>query len=283
MIATEKIERIIELSLISGYVKDDDAPLSIMLISYPETAKSSMILKFNCPHTIESTDLSARPIVDFVVPKLRNNELHHLIISDLTKVLAHRDTTVNSTISFLNALMEEGVKQNLFFGQLFEFQTRKKCGIITALTFDYYYKMFRKFHEIGFTSRFIPISFEYSGQTVLNIHNAIKNNLMFNEIVKMKKIKKKKIHIPSEIADWISIKAQDIANKESQEKIRIRVKGKQKQISIKIYGFRLHRQLRKMAKSIALSHKRDIVSWSHLAELKELMDYIRLPKNPKVI
>jgi len=280
----EGLERLIELSLISGYVKDDTAPLSLILISYPETAKTSMILKFMCPHTIETTDLSAKPISDFVVPELRSDRLHHILIPDMTKMLAHRETTVKSTIGFLNALMEEGIKKNLFFGQSFEFDERKKCGLITAMTFDFYYKMFRKWYEIGFLTRFLPVSFKYSNQTVIDIHKTIMNNVIYDEIIKMKKIAKKHIKIPADIGDWISIKSQDIAEQQSNESIRIKVQsGKQKRIKMEVYGFRLHKQLRKLIKSIALSNKETVVTWKHIAEFKGLIDYIRMPKNPKVI
>lgn len=284
MIGTDKIERLIELSLMSGYIKDGTAPLSLNLISYPETAKTKMIIKFSCPHTVETSDLSAKPISDVIIPKLRNDEIHHIVIPDMVKVLSHRETTVNATITFLNTLMEEGIKQNLFFGQMFEFNERKKCGLITAITFDYFYKMFRKWLQIGFTSRFLPVSFEYSKDTVFKINDAIQKNLMFNEIKKMKKIRKTKIEIPNEIASWINLQTGEIVKAQSNESIVVSVRGgKQKRIPIKMYGFRLHRQLRKLSMTIALSDGQKSVNWEHANELKELLDYIRLPKNPKVI
>lgn len=284
MLNMKKIERLIELSLLSGYVKDDTAPLSLILISYPETAKTSMILKFDCPHTIETTDLSSKPIVDVIVPKLHKNELHHILIPDMTKMLAHRETTVKACIGFLNALMEEGIKHNLFFGQNYEFEDRKRCGLVTAVTFDFYYKMFRQWYSIGFVSRFLPVSFKYSNQTVIDIHESIKNNIIYDDIVKMKKIQTKHIEIPKEIGEWISLQSQSIAEKQSNESIRVKVQsGKQQRITMEVYGFRLHKQLRKLSKSIALSYKEKTVTWTHLNEMKSLLDYIRMPKNPKVI
>lgn len=284
MLKTNGIERLIELSLISGYIKDNTAPLSLILISYPETAKTSMILKFDCEHTVETSDLSAKPIADVIVPQLRTDKLHHILIPDMVKVLSHRETTVNTTIAFLNALMEEGVKQNLFFGQRFDFDKRVKCGLITAVTFDFYYKMFRRWREIGFTTRFLPVSFRYSRETVIEIHASIQNNVMYEEIKKMKKIAKKKVIVPEKIGSWINVQTNDIVKKESGEKITVRVQsGKQARIPIELYGFRLHKQLRKLSQAIALSDRETEVNWSHIAELQKLLDYIRLPNNPKVI
>lgn len=272
------------MSLISGYIKDEYAPLSIILIAEPECAKTSMLLKFNCPHTIETADLSSKPITDFVVPLLAKDELHHIIIPDMIKLLSHRETTVNSTIAFLNALMEEGIKQNLFFGQTFEFKTRKKCGLLTAVTFDFYYKMYRKWREIGFTSRFLPISYKYSKDTVSMIHDAIENNEIFIDQLKIKKVRKQKIGIPKEHGAWLNIKANTIAEQQSNETIVIRVRGgKQKRQSLNVYGFRLHKQLRKLVRSIALSDKKNTVTWEHIKELDGLIDYIRMPKNPKLL
>lgn len=283
-IGLEKIERLIELCLISGYVKDGNAPLSAILVSHPECNKTNTLLKFSFPHSIETTDLSAKPISEFIIPKLRNNELNHIIIPDMIKMLSHRQSTVDSTIAFLNALMEEGLKQNLFFGQVFEFKERKKCGLLTAVTFDFYYKVFRKWREIGFSSRFLPISYTYSKSTVSQIHDAIQNSTSLDELSKGKKVTKKKIQIKENEASWINVKANEIAKEQSNESIRVTVRGgNQKRIKIEVYGFRLHKQLRKLAMSIALSHKELIVTWSHIKELDLLLDYIRMPKNPKVV
>lgn len=286
MIKLDAIERLIELTLISGYIKDKNnpAPLSLILISRPECAKTKMILKFKCPHTIETADLSSKPINDFIVPKLRNNELHHIIIPDMVKVLSHRSTTVASTIAFLNSLMEEGILHNLFMGQTFEFNERKYCGLVTAITFDFYYEIFRQWQKIGFTTRFIPVSYEYSKVTVNKIHESIMNNENLTDLIKMKKMKKRKIGIDDEAKYWINVKANDIATAQSNESIIINVQGgNQKRVKIELYGFRLHKQLRKLAQSIALSHGDTIVKWKHIIEMRGLMEYITLPKNRKII
>lgn len=281
---TERIEKLIELCLVSGYVKDDSAPLSVMLIANPESAKTKMIQMFECPHTIETGDLSGKMIVDKIIPELENNRLHHILIPDFIKVMAHKDTTVKATVAFLNGLIEEGVKQQLFFGQSFALSERRKCGLITSCTPNFYYKMFRYFHDIGFNTRFIPISFIYSNDTILEIHKAISNNELFDEIIKMKKIARKEIIIPDDIATKISNEVIVIMHNQKHDSMRIRVVGgKQSSIPIEMYGFRLHKQLRKLVQSIALLDGQKIVKAEHLQELFSLMDYIRLPKNPKVI
>ena len=284
MINTEKIERIVQLALVSGYVKDSNAPISIILIAHPESAKTKIIQKFKCPHTIETSDLSSKPITDIIIPKLEKNELHHILIPDMIKVLAHKSTTVDATMTFLNALMEEGVKNQLFFGQEFYMKKRHKCGLITSCTFEYYYKIFRKWHDIGFLSRFLPISFTYSTQTIAEINSQIAEDNFFDEVSKMKKIGKQQIIIPKDISDKINFITNEVVKNQLNDTIRIKVRGgKERAYKIEMYGFRLHRQLRKLLKSITLIDGRKVCQWQDMTELIKLIDYVRLPKNPKVL
>ncbi len=76
----------------------------------------------------------------------------------------------------------------------------------------------------------------------------------------------------------------EIIQNQLTDTIRIQVRGgKKRAYKIEMYGFRLHRQLRKILKSIALSKGRNMCQWEDMNELYELIDYIRLPKNPKVL
>jgi len=285
MIKTEKIDRLIELALISGYVKDNEAPLSLMLIANPESGKTRMIQKYFCKQTIETSDISAKMIVDKIIPELEKDQLHHIIIPDFIKVMAHKEKTVEATIAFFNALMEEGIKQQLFFGQSFAMKQNRKCGLITSMTPDFFYSMFRFFHKIGYDTRFLPVSFIYSSDTVLEIHQSITNNEMLDELVEMKTIHRKEIIIPKDIATSIQNHIiMIVLNKQKKDYIRVKTRGgKEKYIPIEIYGFRLHKQFRKLIQSIALSHGRKIVRQDDLTELLSLLDYINLPKNPKEI
>jgi hypothetical protein len=145
--------------------------------------------------------------------------------------------------------------------------------------------MFRFFHKIGYDTRFLPVSFIYSSDTVLEIHQSITNNEMLDELVEMKTIHRKEIIIPKDIATSIQNHIiMIVLNKQKKDYIRVKTRGgKEKYIPIEIYGFRLHKQFRKLIQSIALSHGRKIVRQDDLTELLSLLDYINLPKNPKEI
>jgi hypothetical protein len=276
--------RLIQLVEISGYIKDGEAPLSINLIANPESGKTKMIQSFLCPQTFETSDLSAKMITDVIIPKLEKNEIHHIIIPDMIKVLSHKKDTVESTITFLNALMEEGIKQQTFFGQSFSMSERKKCGLVTSMTPDFFYLMFRFFHRIGHDTRYLPVSFTYSNDTIFTIHKAICDGLLFDELTKMKTITKKNIIIPKDIATSIMNLVLLTINNQKKDFIRVQTRGgKQKLIPIEFYGFRLQKQYRKLIQSIALIDGRKIVDQNDLNEFLSLVDYIRLPKNPKEI
>jgi hypothetical protein len=288
MFKTEKIEKLIECALISGFVKDD-VPLSIMLIAPPETAKTSILLGFDCYKTYETMDLSPKGIRDYIIPKLNSNEIHHIILPDLVKTISHKATTVMATISFLNALVEEGVKHDIFFGQEFTLDKRVTCGLITSVTNDFFFKVFKKWNDIGFVTRFLPISYDYSPETIREIHKLIQENVFFKDKKEIKKEHLKEsynITIPKDVSSWISLKAQELAKKEGTLKLQIRTQGGKIQfIKPNIKGFRLQRQLRQIARSLALIRdcQQPAVTWEDIETMGDLLEYINFPNTKKVI
>jgi hypothetical protein len=284
MINTEQIERLIQLVITSGYIKDKEAPLSIILLGESESGKTRIINKFDNKHLLETSDLSQKPIVERIIPLLVEDKIHHLLIPDLVKVLSHNVATTQATIAFLNALIEEGIKNQMFNQMQFNLKKRVKCGLITSCTFDYYYRVFRNWHDIGFLTRFLPVSFIYSEDTIIQINHQIAQDNYFFEKIKLNTIKKEKIIIPKDISEKIEFLIQQIISRQRNETIRITTKGgKQKMISFKRYGFRFHKQIRKLLQSITLIDGRTTCEWEDLNELLRLIDYIRLPKNPKVL
>ena len=150
MFKTEKIEELVKYSLLTGYLKDDySVPTSLMLIAPPKDGKTTIINEIECKDVLSTMDLSSKPIKDKIIPLLAKGKLHHLLITDMVKMLSHKPETCASVVAFLNALMEEGVKDNLFFGQTFNLKNRVYCGIITSITPPFFYKEFRKWYDKG--------------------------------------------------------------------------------------------------------------------------------------
>ena len=263
-----------------------------MLIADAEHAKTSILRGFTCYKTLETADISPKIISTEIVPLLRTYSINHLVIPDMVKVLSHKSVTVNATIAFFNAMMEEGLLRNMFFGQTFHFDVPRVCGIITSVTSDFFKIACKRWHEIGFTSRFLPISYQYSNETKTEIHKLIQSNTFYKEVKELATEDKAlfdrrfSISIPDDIAAWISLHVQDIAEKSGDYSFYVPVQGgKRSKVNLKIVGFRLHRQIRQLARAEAL--KRTIydpeVTWPDLEEIKTLIDYIGYPSNPKVV
>lgn len=286
MFKVEKLERLIELVLLTGYIKNDNA-VSLMLIANPESFKTSILKSVTSNHSLEVMDLSPLIISKDIIPMIKDEKMQHLVIPDLVKIVSHKAHTVDSTIAFLNALMEEGVKRSMFFGQTFNLKRPIKCGLITSITPDYFLKVFKRWNDIGFVTRFLSISYKYSDETIGEIHKIIQESETLKlPVKKIKSIKKFDISIPKDISSFFAIKAQDIAKEELKSNIPTPVQGGKTQwVSTKTMGFRLQRQLRQLVRAIALSNntKKPKVDWVEADELNTLLDYIRMFQNPKVI
>jgi len=292
MFYTESVEKLVKYALLTGFVKSSEAPLSLMLISPPESAKTSILRSFYCLGALEVMDLSPKPLCDVILPKIKNEHIHHIIIPDLIKVLAHKIATVNGTVAMLNAMIEEGVKQGMFYGQSFSFDEPIRVGIITSVTPEFFHKFFRDWNDMGFASRFIPVSYKYSDELIAKIHKIIKEHSIYeievSDISKgirgAKNGNKIDISIEENAAAWAELKAQEIAKKISTYRIPVRVQGGHiKYIQPNLMGFRLHKQIRLLVKAIALSKKKREADMTDIAELNTLLEYIGYPNQPKLL
>jgi len=286
MFKVDKLERLVELVLLTGYIKNDNA-VSMILIADPESYKTSILKSVTSRHSLEVMDLSPKAMIDDILPQIKDKKTYHLIIPDLVKIISHKSHTVESTIAFLNALMEEGVKKSMFYGQSFDVPYPLKCGIITSITPEYFKKVFKRWNDIGFVTRFLSISYQYSDETIAEIHKIIEKSKMLSiDSTDIKTRRNYKIDIPKDISSFLGIKAQEIAKNETSIKIPVPVQGKNiSWVSTKTMGFRLQRQLRQLVRALALSEnsKKPVVTWEHANELNLLLDYIRMFQNPKII
>jgi hypothetical protein len=295
MFKTEKVEKLIKYALLSGFVKND-VPLSLMLVSPPEHAKTSIIRGIKCKNAYETADLSPKPIIDKVIPMLLNDHIHHIVIPDFVKPCSHKAVTVDSTVAFLNAMIEEGVQNQDFFGQSMSLPRIVRAGLITSLTPAYFNKYFKRWNDIGFLTRFLVVSYSYSDTTKSEIHNIIKENKLLSlysgcvnatEKIHSKfcdPVKKKEIKIQGDEASFLSVYAQDLTKKINTFRVAVYSQGGHvSYISPQNVGFRLQRQLRMLASTIALSNNDDTVHFRHIEELKGLIDFIGYPDKPVVI
>jgi len=286
LIGTSKIEDLVRYVLLSGYVKRDTAPLSLILIANPEHNKTSILKEFeNSKSVMYTTDLSPKPLIEFL-KKAAKEHYFHLIVPDFIKVVLHNKITAGSTVTTLNGMIEEGIQNNMYYGQEIRLDTNVKCGLITGITPELFKQQFKAWSEMGFLSRLLPVSYQYSDETRHKIHSLISGMTIQDIEEKFRKVKKmgqKEITINSDISAGIQMYTDELKKKLNSYQVTVWNGSIRYNTKMNLEGFRLHRQLRLLAQSIALDRGLTAVNYECLAELKLIGDYIRTPNDMKLI
>src|SRR2546430_8207419 len=174
LMRVDDLIKLVNLALLTGRLKNGK-PVSMLLIADTETGKTQVLETFmNLRPVIWANDLSAHVIVDEVAPLVEQGKKTHVLIPDLLKVLGHQKVVTRNTITMLNSIMEEGLKNVMFYGTRKEFARPVKCGIIAAITKAGYTARVKYWESIGFVGRCIPVSFSYSEETKKTIHDHIR-------------------------------------------------------------------------------------------------------------
>ncbi len=261
-------------------------PVNLLLIAPAECGKTRLLDGILCKKTYETLDLSPKVIKEKIIPKIEQGETSFLIIADLIQLLGHKKITSNTTIHFLNALMEEGVKDNDFYGLEFHLNKKINCGVLAGVTTTKFFENLKEWNAIGFLHRIVPVSYNYSRETIIKIHKEIASGEMFRDInnVDLERKRKIKIKIPQRYADDIQLLVIRIVDRFSNFKIKKRSGTKDKWIYFDIKGFRLHDRLRQIARAICFldgKGKRKEVNASDIQKLYELEQIINLPNTEK--
>ena len=257
-----------------------------MLIAKPEHNKTSILKQFECIKGVYfTTDLSPKPLIE-ALKRIDNGEIiNHFIIPDFIKVVAHNKTTADTTVTTLNSLIEEGIKQSNYYGQEVTLRNNIKCGLITSITPELYKQQFKMWNDKGFLTN--PSDKACGGnETRLGIHQNIKNNTCMEineEISKIRRGGQKDISIDSDVGDGIALFVDNIVSKMNDYEVWIQSGTARYKVSMNVEGFRLHKQMRLLSKAIAFDRGLLHVNYECLSELKKLMEYIALPNEPKVI
>lgn len=156
------IQKIIKLAYMSAFLKNEK-PLSLMLIAPPEQSKTHYLMSFKTRYAHISTDLSYFGLIDIL---MKNQKIKHIVIPDFLKVTEKNQNTKRNIISSLNAYLEEGIfSVNLANMQKIDLKGRTG-GLITATTKSSFFQNKRTWNGMGFKSRFIICSWEYSDKTI---------------------------------------------------------------------------------------------------------------------
>ena len=254
LIDVDDLIKLVNLALLTGRVKNAK-PVSMLLIGDTETGKTQILEVFmNLKSIIWANDLSAKIIVDEIAPQVEKGKTH-ILIPDFLKILGHQKVVTRNTITMLNSIMEEGLKNVMFYGVRKEFKQPVRCGVIAAMTKDAYRAREKYWKGIGFVGRCIIVSYSYSEKTKLRIHEHIRKGFP----VKMIEIitgKRTQVEIPAKIARRI----QDLATVETRFST----------------GFRVHKQLRALVQAHAFYRGDTKVKMEDFEEIKRLSKFMNL-------
>ena len=130
---------IIKLTLLTAYIKNVPKPNSLIIIARPESGKTEAMKKFAIYKNVAYlSDVTAFGIQRDILSKIESSEVRHIMIPDLLKPLSRKEATVNSFITMMNSLIEEGVAAMSTYATpgLLSFKKNLKVGLITAITID---------------------------------------------------------------------------------------------------------------------------------------------------
>jgi len=255
----------IVLVLLSAYVRDAK-PVSLLIIAHPESGKTEVMRKFAVNKNVAYlSDVTAYGIQRDYLNAIEAGEVRHIMIPDLLKPLSRKESTVNTFITFMNSLIEEGVAAvSTYATPRLVFPKPVKCGLIAAITSDEFKDHRHKWKRLGFLSRTIPFSYSYGMQTV---------NKVFQYIIGLDYIKEhdikldlpqedKVIKLPRKYAQAILPSTATVAR--AQE----------------TYGFRLQKQFQALLQASALESHRRIVNKTDVDRVLRLMDWVNEDEKP---
>lgn len=258
LIGVALAEEFVKATILTGRVKNSDVgPLSALLISTPESGKTSMMTNAECKNVLLFTDITGRGIQEAI---RTGPEVTHFVILDMVAIMSHRQSVNNYTIAILNAMTEEGVKTVAFPGMVEKFGHGKR-GLIACLTRDMLKDGRSWWNKTGFITRMLPFCFDHSPQLTVKIiqgitdgrgqaHGALPNHPF--------EVPEKSLPV------FIPVKpARDIEHMSQIKAVQFKEKG-----------YRRLKQLRSLAQGHALLKKRTRITADDIDFLQKVQPYI---------
>jgi len=248
----EPIIEILRAAIWTGKL-GDEKPVSVMLIAEQESAKTECLKYFRGTSTLKYvSDLTSRGMIPYK-REIQDGKLRHLVLLDLVRLLSHGKGVSERTIQTIASLMEEGESETSDAGGRESWGSDfPRIGVLMAITPRFFRAKRGKWRQTGFLTRFVPISFSYTDDTVKRIHDGIANG---NSIPSPRPEKIPPLaytsFLPENIAKSLSMRAREI--------------GKQ----MHTYGFRYHKILRALAKANARMNERGTVTKEDLYKVLE--------------
>jgi hypothetical protein len=257
---------IVKLTLLSAYVSNLSKPVSLLIIAKPESGKTEVMKKFAINSNVAYlSDVTAYGIQRDYQNAIESREIRHIMIPDLLKPLSRKESTVNTFITFMNSLIEDGIFAVSTYATIRPPHVKPvKCGLIAAITTDEFSDHRHKWERLGFLSRTIPFSYSYGIPTVNKVFQYIIGLDFLDERDIELRIPNgdKEIKLPAKYAQEILPSTTTIAK--AQE----------------TYGFRLQKQFQGLLQASALETRRKAVNQSDVERVLELMGWVNFDEKP---
>ncbi|RJS91362.1 hypothetical protein CW705_04010 [Candidatus Bathyarchaeota archaeon] len=265
LINTRDLEYIVELVLLSGYIKNVD-PLSLIISSKVGAGKTEIIKQYrNCRGVLFLTEATAYGIKSKYLDDIASGKIRHIVVGDLLVPLSKQKKTRDDFIAFLNTIIEEGVQAIDTYAQHWSSDDRAvKVGLITTIAEPDLLRKSRRWFEIGFLSRAIPLTYAYSLPTKMKIYRHIATSDDISEIPP------KKFWLPK---NPVRVKPNKHLN------LRLIEFAMQMEKWQEVYGFRRLEQLQTLLMANALKNYRLRVTREDYDKIMKLSKYINLDFN----
>ena len=271
MIGTEPLERLVLASIWSGYVAKE-RPVSLLLTASVESGKTSLLRKFQgTPGLLFLDDLTAwaltsptRPILSGLI----SGQIHHLVVPDLLPCLGRNPDTVETLITFLNVLLEEGAVAIQTYATKLTLPQPIRCGLIAALAKEELENKRRHWMRVGFMTRLLPASFSYAPRSATRIMQSIANREYHKETPIVPSLPKGPVDVQlsKPVADRIMLLTPAVLG--------------QLHMAERVYGFRLEKQLQSLTLAHALSKGRHATTMEDYDFTAEVATYLNLSFTP---
>jgi hypothetical protein len=270
VINTKELEKVMALTMYSAYIKGDNASSLMISSDRPESGKSQSVNKYYGNYGLAYvSDCTAYGLWRDFHKEIESGSIKHLIISEFLAPLSRNKDTVNSFISTLQVLIEEGVMEiHTGFLEPIKLSAPSSLGAIICMPRTAYNRNIQEWVLSGFASRFITLSYKYSYETIDDIFDSIKDREYYGE----SKIKLSfpshsvNVDIPPDIAEsakqWVIQKTEELRRTGSG------------------YGFREFKNFLRLlqANVIMENHQKEVVGNRVTVNKEDLSEIIELSR-----
>jgi hypothetical protein len=283
LVGIESLQDFVELCLWSAYIRKERS-VSALIMASPERAKTEIMKKYRLNKGVACfDDATAFGIYMEEAQRIHSKELKTILFPDLTTPLQRKHHTVNTLLSFLNSIIEEGIVRVSTFYTYSSFGgihrprdvTGLRVNMIAGITTSSFWSKKRTMEKIGFITRIVPFSYNYNLGLLKKIFKSIMDEKHIN-----KAVSEIKLNFPSEEkAVRIPLKI-DIKLNRIRKRLVKSISEEYKNRGFNITGIRLFKNIRTLTKACALREGRKIVSKYDLQRIEHLSQYMNFEENP---